>query len=147
MAVIKIGISKEINNLRREFNDIMDELFRIPYGALTSSSGWVPAIDIYADSSFVYVVADLAGVEADSLELVLEGQFLRMSGHRKPPLAIKEKRFFQMEVEYGPFERIVRIPLPVEADDIKAKMENGLLLVCFTQKENKGNDLLKIEIK
>jgi len=145
MPVIKIGISKEINKLHREVNEIMNELFRIPYGALSSSSGWVPAVDIYADTSFVYVVADLAGVEADSLELVLEGQFLKMAGHRKPPLAIKEKRFFQMEVEYGPFERIVRIPLPVEADNINAKMENGLLVVCFTQKDNK--DRLKIEIK
>ncbi len=144
MPVIKIGISKEIDKLRREFNEIMDELFRIPYGAMTSSSGWIPAIDIYADTHSVYVVADMAGVEADSLELMLEGQFLRMAGNRKPPLAIKEKRFFQMEVEYGPFERVIRIPLPIEADKIKARMENGLLVVRFTKK---GNDRLKIEVK
>ncbi len=144
MPVIKIGISKEIDKLRREFDEIMDELFRIPYGAITSSSGWIPAIDIYADSSCVYVVADLAGVESESLELVLEGQFLRMSGNRRPPLTIKKKRFFQMEVEYGPFERVIRIPLPIDAKQIKAKMENGLLLVRFNKREN---DKMQIKVK
>ncbi len=144
MPVIKIGISKEIDKLRREFDEIMNELFRIPYGAMTSSGGWIPAIDIYADSSCIYVVAELAGVDSESLELVLEGQFLRMSGNRRPPLTIKKKRFFQMEVEYGPFERVVRIPLPVKAEQIKAKMDNGLLLVRF---KKRGKDKMQIKIK
>ncbi len=144
MPVIKISISNEIDNIRREFKEIMDELFRVPYGAITASGSWIPAIDIYADSTFVYLVADLAGVETDNLELVLEGQFLRMSGNRKPPLKIKEKRFFQMEVEYGPFERIVRIPLPIDSEQIKARMENGLLLVRFNKK---GTDQMQIRIR
>jgi len=144
MPVIKIGISKEIDKLRREFDEIMNELFRIPYGAMTSGAGWIPAIDIYADSSSIYVVADLAGVDSKSLELVLEGQFLRMSGNRRPPLTIKKKRFFQMEVEYGPFERVIRIPLPVKAEQIKAKMDNGLLLVRFKKREK---DKMQIKIK
>jgi len=144
MPVIKIAVSKEIDQIGREFKEIMDELFRIPYGAITASGSWIPAIDIYADSTSVYLVADLAGVDSNSLELVLEGQFLRMSGDRKPPLKIKEKRFFQMEVEYGPFERIVRIPLPIDAEQINARMENGLLLVRFNKK---GTDRMQIKIR
>ncbi len=144
MPVIKIGISKEINKLRREFNEIMDEMFRIPYGTMTSTGNWIPAIDIYADASCVYVVADLAGVDSDGLELMLEGQFLRMSGKRHPPLSIKNKRFFQMEVEYGPFERVIRIPIPVKAERTSAKIENGLLVVRFNRQ---GNDSMQIKIK
>ena len=144
MPVIKIGISKEIDKLRREFNHIMDELFRLPLGAVTCSTGWIPAIDVYADASSVYVVADMAGVDSESLELVLEGQFLRMSGIRRPPLTIKEKRFFQMEVEYGPFERVIRIPLPIEQDEINARIENGLLIVRFLKR---NSDKMQIEVK
>ncbi len=144
MPVIKIGISKGIDSLHREVREMIDEFFRVPYGAITQTKGWIPAIDIYADQKSVYIVADLAGVESDNLELMLEGQFLRMSGNRTPPLAIKEKRFFQMEVEYGPFERVIRIPLPVESEDIMAKMENGLLIVRFIKK---GNDQMQIEVK
>ncbi len=133
MPVIKIGISKELDQLRKEFEEVMDELFRVPFGSRTM--GWMPAIDIYEDTTHIYIVADLAGVDSNSLELLLEGQYLRVSGNRRPPITIRKKRFFQMEVEYGPFERVIRIPLPIDKSEIKAKMENGLLLVQFLKKE------------
>ncbi len=145
MPRIKVNISNELNKVRHEFSQVMVELFHVPVSVLRSCPiGWMPAVDIYEDAKALYVVADLAGVDSDSLELVVEGEFLRVSGSRKPPISISEKKFFQMEVEYGPFERVIRIPLPVKLNDINAKLENGLLIVRFNKKDSKK---MTIEVK
>jgi len=129
MPVIKITVSKDLRSLKRDFHQMIDEMFRLPHSHLMSGMAWMPAMDIYEDNKFIYVVADIAGVDADSLELAIEGQFLRLAGTRRPPVATQSKRFFQMEVEYGPFERVIRIPLAVRQEEIEACLENGLLLV------------------
>jgi HSP20 family protein len=129
MPVIKLTISKDLRGFSRDFHKMLDEAFAMPRPSLMSGMAWMPAMDIYEDSDFLYVVADLAGVEVDNLELAIEGRFLRVSGNRKPPVAIARKRFFQMEVEYGPFERVVRIPFSIVPENVEARLENGLLLV------------------
>ncbi len=144
MPVIKISVAKDLNSLRRDFHQMIDEIFRMPHASLMASIAWMPAMDIYEDNRFIYVVADVAGVEADSLELAMEGQFLRVAGNRKPPVATRSKRFFQMEVEYGPFERVIRIPLSVAPDQVEARLENGLLLVRLGKKRS---DKVTIEVK
>ncbi len=143
MPVIKLTISKDLRNFRRDLHQLIDEAFPIPRPSLMSGAAWMPAMDIYEDRNFLYVVADLAGVEVENLELALEGRFLRVSGNRKPPLAVTRKRFFQMEVEYGPFERVVRIPLSVVPEEVDARLENGLLLVRL-KKERPGKMTIEV---
>jgi len=135
MPIIKIAISKDINRLREDLRRMVDEVFRMPQLSLSGSAGWMPSIDIYEDDRYIYVLADVAGVESEDLELVLEGEFLKMAGTRHPPIATNAKRFFHMEIEYGPFERIIRIPLLVKPDDIEARLENGFLLVRLGKKK------------
>ncbi len=144
MPVIKLTISREMQSMRRDFEQMMDELFRIPQHPLVSGMAWVPAMDIYEDKTFLYVVAEIAGVDAGSLKLSMDGQLLRIAGVRKPPVATNSKRFFQMEVEYGPFERIVRLPLVVESETADARLENGLLLVRLPKKKARK---VTIEVK
>jgi len=144
MPVIKLTVSKELRNLRRDFRQMIDEMFRMPHSSLMSGMAWMPAMDIYEDNKFIYIVADIAGVEAESLEIAVEGQFLRVAGTRRPPIATRSKRFFQMEVEYGPFERVIRIPMSVAPEDVDARLENGLLLVRFG-KERPQKVAIKVE--
>ncbi len=135
MPVIKLTVSKDLRSLRRDFHEMIDDMFRMPHSSLMSGMAWVPAMDIYEDNKFIYIVADIAGVEAESLELAVEGRFLRVAGNRKPPVNTRSKRFFQMEVEYGPFERVIRIPISVSPEDVEARLENGLLLVRLGKKK------------
>ena len=38
-------------------------------------------------------------------------------------------RFRQMEIEYGPFSRIVSVPYPVDGEHSRAQISNGILKV------------------
>lgn len=39
------------------------------------------------------------------------------------------------EIFYGKFSRSIRLPMPIEVDDVKAKFENGILKVTLPKSE------------
>ncbi|RLB81901.1 MAG: hypothetical protein DRH15_06410 [Deltaproteobacteria bacterium] len=47
-------------------------------------------------------------------------------------------------MEYGPFERIIRIPVAVDTEQMEAYYENGLLVIQMLRK--KANNTIKIDV-
>jgi len=144
MPVIKIKVERDFELLQDRVRCLVDDFFQVSRPLVLSKRGWVPAVDIYEGPDAVYVVADTAGVDKESLHLILKGQFLHLAGQRHPPVSLDNRRFYQMEIEYGPFERIIRIPLAVDTEQMEAYYENGLLVIQMLRK--KADDAIKIDV-
>lgn len=93
---------------------------------------WVPNTDICERDDSVVVRVEVAGVPAESLEILVEEDALVIRGVRENP-AIDETaagyRFRQLEIEYGPFQRVIPLPFAVNADRAEARLRNGILEV------------------
>jgi len=137
MPLIKIKVERDLEQLQDRVRRLVDDVFHISRPIAFSEGGWVPAVDIYEGPDAIYVVVEAAGVDIDSLRLIFEGQFLHLSGQRHSPVSLGKRRFYQMEIEYGLFERIVRIPVAINLEQIEAHYENGLLIVEMSRKEPK----------
>ena len=144
MPLIKIKVERDLEQLQDRVKRLVDDVFHISRPIAFSEGGWVPAVDIYEGPDAIYVVVEAAGVDTDSLRLTFEGQFLHLSGKRHSPVSLGKRRFYQMEIEYGSFERIVRIPVTINLEQIEAQYENGLLIVEMFRKEPKKT--IKIEV-
>ena len=144
MPLIKIKVEHNLEQLHDRGRRLVDDVFHISRPMTFSEGGWVPAVDIYEGPDVIYVVVEAAGVDIDSLHLILEGQFLHLSGQRHSPVSLGKRRFYQMEIEYGPFERTVRIPVAIDMEQIEAHYENGMLIVEMSRKEPK--ETVKIEV-
>jgi HSP20 family protein len=144
MPVIKIKVERDFELLQDRVKRLVDDVFQVSLPVMLSREGWVPAIDIYEGPDAVYVVADTAGVDKESLNLIFKGQFLYLSGRRRPPVSLGKGRFYQMEIEYGPFERIIRIPVTVDPEQMEAHYENGLIVIRMLCK--KANDTIKVDV-
>ena len=112
----------------------MDELFGDVFGAhggLTHRAAFSPAVDVYyvADPPRAVVRAELAGVRASEIELEIRGRELILAGSRQPQDADEERVFQQLEVQHGPFRRVVALGADVDADRARATYEDGLLVV------------------
>lgn len=144
MPVIKIKVEHDLEQIQDRMRYLADDIFQVSGPMIVSRGGWVPAVDVYEASNAIYVVADTAGVDKEELRLVFEGQFLRLSGRRRPPVTLNDKHFYQMEIEYGPFERFIRIPVAVEPEQVEAHYENGFLVIRMLCK--KPNDVVNIDV-
>jgi HSP20 family protein len=115
--------------MRRE----MDELFGDVLDRGLSPrrrGGFSPAVDVYyvSDPPRAVVRADLAGIDPDAVQLEIRGRELVLSGHRDPQGG-DDRVYQQLEIEHGPFRRVVALGADVDADAADASYEDGVLTV------------------
>ena len=113
----------------------MDELLGVPFGeqrsrAARAASGFSPRVDVYygGDQPTAVVKVELAGVDVDSVSLEVAGRQLVITGER--PVQQTEGRVYQqVEIEAGPFRRVVALGADVVAEEAKASYDDGILRV------------------
>ena len=116
--------------MRRE----MDELFGDVLGggvlAPRRRGGFSPAVDVFyeGDPPRAVVHAELAGIDPDEIGLEIEGRELVIAGHRRPSDA-EGRVYQQLEIDFGPFRRVIPLGADVEADQARATYRDGILRV------------------
>jgi HSP20 family protein len=117
------------DRMRREMDELFGDVLERT-GLTRRRSGFSPAVDIAyaADPPLAIVTAELAGIDADALDLEIQGRNLILSGRRGPP-SIEGDVYQQVEIERGYFRRVVELGAEVRADQAKASYEDGMLRV------------------
>ena len=116
--------------MRRE----IDELFGDVFGRSSLGAGnrgrFSPPVDVaYAkDPPRAIVIAALSGVSLEEIELEITGRRLRIAGRRRPAES-EGLAYQQIEIQYGPFERIVELGVDVDAERTRATLTDGMLRV------------------
>jgi len=120
---------------RKHLRDEIDELFADLWQVSRLSGlrhGFRPPLDCFRteDPPSFTIVLDIAGVDPDRVNVTAAERTLRISGERRRE-ACHGRVFQQMEIEYGPFERVVQLPKDVDLEQAEARYERGLLLVVI----------------
>ena len=113
----------------------MDELFGSVWGRGVRRSrrlgtGFSPSVDVYycGEPPKAVVKADLAGVSLESVGLEVVGRQLAISGER--PIQETEGRVYQqVEIQAGPFRRVIELNADPVAEEAKATYDDGILRV------------------
>ncbi|HMJ04965.1 MAG TPA: Hsp20/alpha crystallin family protein [Chthoniobacterales bacterium] len=99
---------------------------------------WQPAINAFRCETAVRICVDLAGVDRSLIDLLVEPRRVVVRGTREAPEPTDaEGRAVQMlalEIDYGPFEREVRLPTEIDVDKVRAEQQNGLLWIYLPLK-------------
>jgi len=99
-------------------------------GANDSATGrWTPHTDVYVSDHGLVIKVELAGMKSDSLEIIVEGQRLRIAGVRPDCCRAPHCNFLVMEISYGPFETVLDLPSGYDLTRAKAIYVNGFLRI------------------
>lgn len=90
---------------------------------------WAPNTDVYSTDAGLVVKVELAGMKSDSLEIVVDGSRLRISGTRPDCCRAAQCNFLVMEITYGPFETVLDLPPGYDLNAAKAIYVNGFLRI------------------
>jgi HSP20 family protein len=115
--------------MRREMDELFGDVLERT-GLARRGAGFSPAIDVVyrADPPCAIVTAELAGVNADELDLEIQGRTLVLSGRRGPAPG-EHGVYQQVEIERGSFRRTVELAAEVLADQARARYEDGMLRI------------------
>ena len=133
------------DRMRREmdelFGDVLDRT-----GLTRRGGGFSPAVDVvYADDPpRAIVTAELAGVDADQLDLQIQGRTLILSGRRRPA-TVEGGVYQQVEIERGYFRRMIELGAEVHPEKAKARYEDGILRIELPLAQRRSRGPVSIE--
>lgn len=117
------------DRMRREIDELLGEALGRGRAGL-QRSGFIPRADVYlcGEPDRVIVKLELAGVDPGAVGLEIHGRQLVVEGVRHTRER-EGRRYQQIEIEHGPFRRVVELPAEVAADAAQASYEDGILRV------------------
>jgi HSP20 family protein len=121
----------DFERMRREMDEFLGAVWERPMVGPRSARGFSPKVDLYYcgdELPKAVIKADLAGVPLADVNLEISGRELVISGQR--PVQETEGRIYQqVEIETGPFRRVIELSADVNAEGAKATYEDGILRV------------------
>jgi HSP20 family protein len=127
-ATIDVHVGK-----RRDLRDEIDELFGDLWQISRMSGrrrGFRPQVDSFRteDPPTFTVIVEIAGIDPDQVNVTATDGALVISGERRRE-PCEGRVFQQIEIEYGPFERLVHLPEEVDLAQAEARYDRGLLTI------------------
>ena len=119
------------------FRDEINRFFESSYknGSSDVLNTWAPALDVYEDNGNLFVTAELPGMKKEDIDLSLHENTITISGERRNEKkyeggdTAREERFF------GRFTRSLVLPKSVDAAQVKANYQDGVLTVTLPKAE------------
>ncbi len=134
MALSKVSTS--LNFVKRPQSIALD----------SSETYWVPNTDVYVTEGGLVIKVELAGMRKEDLELIVEGDRLKISGHRPDGCRAPKCTFLMMEINYGAFESIIEVPPGYDMSQAKAAYQNGFLRIDVPEQTKSSPKPISVSI-
>ena len=120
--------------MEKMLDNIFDEMRPTVFSA---EQTWKPPVDIYETAEELVVLVEIAGMKKQDIKVIIEDDLLKISGVRPDFSPSAKMKLHQMEIDYGSFQRIIKISLPIDTDNISAKYKEGFLQITLPKKKRK----------
>ncbi len=103
-------------------------------------------IDVVADNNAFTIKALIPGINPDALDIQIVNENVTISGELK--VARNENsNYLLAEIPNGKFHRVITLPTPLNATDVEASLENGILTLIVPKAEEAKPRTIKIKTK
>jgi HSP20 family protein len=134
------------SDIQGEVNRLFDNFFGRSTAAGTANRSWAPVVDLYETKDDLVLAMELPGVSDKDVTVSITGDLLSLKGERRFEHDVKEQQLLHVERAYGKFERLVQLPIPVQADKVKASYRDGVLEVRLPKTEEIKPKEIKVDI-
>lgn len=95
---------------------------------------FIPSVDIYEEDDTVYLVADVPGVDEESIDITLEKNILTINGYVDDE-DMEGYGLAYGEYRVGDYERTFALSDEVDRNKIEATVKNGVLKLTLPKAE------------
>jgi HSP20 family protein len=120
---------RDLEHAAEEIEQLFADLWQVFPFTRGVRRGFRPQIDCFRTEGEVVVVAELPGVDPESIHLVAGARGLVLAGERRRPKGGGHYR--QMEIDYGPFQRQVEWDEEIDPERATAGYERGMLRITL----------------
>ncbi|MEE9271261.1 MAG: Hsp20/alpha crystallin family protein [Candidatus Krumholzibacteria bacterium] len=128
-------VDKEFHNIRELLEMLMTEMSPTKHKLrMRPNLGWAPPTDVYETETEFVVTMDIAGMDRQNIDIFTDGKTITIRGVRSQVAPQGKKQFHKLEIQVGPFQRLITIPVPIDSQSVFTDYSNGLLEVRLKRK-------------
>jgi HSP20 family protein len=145
--VLRRNGSNPVTQLRDEMDRLVGDFF----GPLSSSypvrsgaaSRGFPPLNVWEEGDVLYVEAEVSGLKSEDLDISVIGNELTIRGRRGQEQQ-EGKTYHRQERGAGEFNRVLRLPVEVDANKVDASLKDGVLLIKLPKSESAKPKKIKV---
>lgn len=145
-------------NLHRQIDRLLDDTFNALAQLPMARDLWrstavrsdqlcfLPNLDISSDDQKYEISLDVPGVQASDLDIQVHDGVLTIVGQKTESKKETNRRYYRMERRVDSFQRTLSLPEDALEDNIKARIENGVLKLEVPRRPLADNKVKRIPI-
>jgi HSP20 family protein len=125
--------SFNFQKLQGRLGDVVYSLTKVQFTSFCPKETWRPAVNVYRCHQCFVLCIEVAGINPARITLRLEPRRVLIAGNRQPPVpegaAGPPVQILALEIDEGPFQREIKLPLEVVPTEARVEEQNGLLWI------------------
>jgi HSP20 family protein len=142
--ITRIDPFRELSSLQDRFNSFFENFAEVGGKEQLAAGSFVPPVDVYEDEHSLVLKLEVPGMNEEDLNVSLENSTLTVSGERKFEKEEKEENFHRIERRYGSFARTFRLPNTVDAENVDAAYDKGVLKITLAKRAEAKPKQIKV---
>lgn len=121
----------------KSINNLFDEFFNLPnvWNGEPTENYFMPAVNVHETTEGYHVELNVPGRNKEDFKINLDNNILTVSFEKKESKEQKEYKTIRREFSYQSFKRSFTLDEKVNAENIQAKYDNGILKLFVPKKE------------
>lgn len=144
MSRIPKDLVARLDYFHREVESLFHRLFGVDIGADFEHEASTPPMDLVETEEELVFRADLPGLAKEEIELHAAPNFLMIRGNRVAAEANADP--LRVERTFGPFQRLVSLPVTADTSRVSAKFSRGVLEVRVPKQSDRRKGQRRIPI-
>jgi len=140
--------NRNLNDLQHEIDRVFGRFFPSREGDGESTSRqavWAPRTDLVETADSYRLRLDVPGLRKEELNINFKENQLTVSGERTSDRTGEDEEYVRVERSFGQFYRSFTLPRTVNAEDITASYENGVLTIRVPKTETETSRQIEIQ--
>ena len=135
----------DLATLRQQMNQLYrNESAR--NGRSDRDTAWTPPIELENFSDRLVLRVLLPGVNPQDVDIGVTRDTVTIKGKRPYQQKASSRGFFHAEFQYGDFDRVINLPIPVSREGIEADFIHGILTLTLYKWETRENRPVKVNL-
>lgn len=123
---------RELDRLQRDMNRLFADMGSESQGRTAPS---YPAMNVWTNEDGAVITAELPGMNADDIDISITGDALTLRGDRAADDLGENGKYHRRERNIHSFSRTIQLPFAVEAEQVEARFEKGILHISLPRAE------------
>lgn len=133
---------REMDMMRQNMDRWFDD--RWPGSPMSGNQNLGVAIDLNETSTGYELTASMPGVRSEDIDISVNGDTITLRGKSEHNDERQQGNFIYRERRSGSFQRTIRLPESINAEQVEAELDHGVLKITLPRMQRTGNRKVQI---